>query len=152
MLRYAAMGVRPVKTALRFLIAAAMVFVGVKHFTDPAPFVKIVPAALPAPGALVAISGFFEILGGVGLLVPWPRLRRAAAWGLIALFVAVFPANINMAINNISLGDKPLPTWGLWLRLPLQAVLIGIAYWFTRPDAEDEAARSKTPPGVGARG
>lgn len=119
------------KGALRGLLAAGMVLVGVRHFTDPEPFVRIVPAALPGPLALVYISGVFEILGGVGLMIP--RLRRAAAWGLIVLFVAVFPANVNMAVNRIALGDgPPPPDWALWLRLPLQAVLIAWAFWFTR--------------------
>jgi uncharacterized membrane protein len=124
---------RFVERALRALLAAAMVTVGALHFIDPEPFVRIVPAALPGPWILVYVSGAFEIAGGVGLLIP--RLRRAAAWGLIALFVAVFPANVNMALNRISLDDgPPPPDWALWLRLPLQAVLIAWALWFTRPD------------------
>lgn len=118
------------KMLLRFVLSAVMVFIGVRHFLDPDPFVRIVPAALPAPRALVLVSGFFEILGGLGLLVP--RTRRAAAWGLIALYVAVFPANVNMAINNLPLGDHVLPPVVLWLRLPLQAVFIAWAWWFTR--------------------
>jgi uncharacterized membrane protein len=122
-----------VKTALRILLAIAMMLVGVLHFANPDPFVRIVPAALPAPLLLVYVSGFFEILGGAGLLVP--RVRRAAAWGLIALYVAVFPANVNMALNHISLTpDHPIPVPALWARLPLQAVLIALAWWFTRPD------------------
>jgi uncharacterized membrane protein len=120
------------KTVLRFLLAALMVFVGVQHFRDPEPFVRIVPSMLPAPRTLVFVSGVFEILGGLGLLVP--QTRRAAAWGLIALYVAVFPANINMAINNIPMGDQVVPPVFLWLRLPLQAVFIAWAWWFTRPD------------------
>ena len=119
------------KTGLRLLLAGAMVYTGVAHFRNPNPFVSIVPEWLPAPRALVAISGFFEILGGVGLLVP--PVRRAAAWGLIALFVAVFPANVNMAIQDIPLEGKHFG-WLLWLRLPLQAVLIAWAWWFTRKE------------------
>ena len=121
------------KRVLTWLGGLAMVAIGVSHFVDPDPFVRIVPSVLPWPLALVYISGFFEILGGLGLL--HPRTRRAAAWGLIALYVAVFPANLNMAINEIQLtagGD--LPVWAIWARLPLQAVFIAIAYWFTRPD------------------
>jgi uncharacterized membrane protein len=118
---------------LRVVLAIGMIAVGVQHFLNPEPFVRIVPAALPAPRALVYISGVFEILGGIGLLVP--RLRRASAWGLIALYIAVFPANVNMAVNRIALDEgPPLPTWALWLRLPLQAVLIAWAFWITRED------------------
>jgi uncharacterized membrane protein len=58
-----------------------------------------------------------------------PTLRRAAGIGLIALYLAVFPANINMAVNNIALGADPVPTWALWARLPLQVVFIAWAYW-----------------------
>ncbi len=130
------------KSVLRLLLALAMIAVGIDHFVDPAPFVKIVPAMLPAPLILVYVSGFFEALGGAGLLVP--RVRKAAGWGLVALYVSVFPANVNMAIHHISLDDAhPLPPVALWLRLPLQAVLIGLAYWVSRPDApaNDRAVR-----------
>jgi len=111
-------------------LAAVMVGVGVLHFVQPKPFVRIVPKFLPAPLALVYISGFFEIAGGVGLLIPATRVW--AAWGLIALYIAVFPANIYMLTHNISLNPrKPIPRWMLWLRLPLQLVFIAWAYWFT---------------------
>ena len=112
---------------VRALVALAMVGVGLLHFLRPEPFVRIVPRVLPAPLALVLISGFCEILGGLGLLVP--RVRRAASWGLVALYVAVFPANINMAVNDIQPADGHVPTLILWLRLPLQALFIGLAIW-----------------------
>ena len=60
--------------------------------------------------------------------------RRAAAWGLIALYIAVFPANVNQAVNHISFGDRPVSEAFLWGRLPFQLVFIALAYWFTRPD------------------
>lgn len=123
---------RRLKIALRVLLAVAMVAVGVDHFINPGGFVRIVPAYLPAPLALVLISGAAEILGGLGLLVP--RTRRLAAWGLVALYVAVFPANINMAIHRMPLGDAPVSPLALWLRLPFQALFIAWAYWMTRPD------------------
>ena len=78
---------------------------------------------------LVAISGACEILGGLGLLVP--ATRRWAAWGLVALFVAVFPANVNMAIHRLPFGKFPVPGWALWARLPLQAVLVAWAWTLT---------------------
>lgn len=119
------------KRGFRIIAALAMVYVGIKHFTNPAPFVRIVPSYLPAPLALVYISGFFEILGGVGLLVA--RVHRAAAYGLVALYVAVFPANINMAIHHIQLapGDD-LPVWAMWLRLPFQGLFIAWVIWLSR--------------------
>ena len=111
-------------------LAAAMVAIGVLHFVRPKPFVRIVPKYLPAPLALVYISGFFEILGGIGLLIP--ETRVAAAWGLIALYVAVFPANVYMLTDNVSLDPrKPIPRWILWARLPFQLVFVAWAYWFT---------------------
>jgi uncharacterized membrane protein len=114
---------------LRWLLALAMISVGILHFVDPEPFARIVPPYLPRPMALVYISGVFEILGGVGLVVPIAITQQIAAYGLVALFVAVFPANIYMAMERIPLGAKHLPEWALWARLPLQAVLIAWA-WF----------------------
>lgn len=114
---------------LKWVLAIVMTFAGVMHFVAPRGYVKIMPKFIPAPEAMVAISGVFEVLGGVGLLIPATQVY--AAWGLIALFVAVFPANVNMAINKIPLGKKPVPTWALWARLPLQAVFIGWAWLFT---------------------
>jgi len=121
------------KEILRVLLALFIITAGVLHFVTPAPFVKIVPPQLPYPLELVYISGFFEILGGVGLLIP--LVSVAAAWGLIALFIAVFPANINMAVNNIKLEGIPHSPALYWARLPLQAVLIAWAWWYTRKPA-----------------
>jgi len=117
-----------VKNGLRYLLSAMMIFAGLLHLFRPEKFIQIVPDYLPAHRLLVLISGFFEILGGVGLLIR--RIRTAAAWGLIALLLAVFPANVNMAIHKI-LTDNPFILWG---RLPLQAVLIAWAGWYTRPE------------------
>src|SRR4051812_22646359 len=126
---------RPLPIALSVLLALGMIVVGVVHFRTPAPFVRIMPAWLPAPLLLVYVSGFFEVLGGVGLLIP--ATRRKAAWGLIALYVAVFPANVNMAVHHLSLDDgPPPPSWLLWLRLPFQALFIAWAYWIARADRE----------------
>ena len=118
------------KEALRYLLALFMVFAGVMHFVRPKGFARIVPKWLPAPMALVYVSGFFEVLLGLGLLVP--ATQRLAAWGLVALYVAVFPANVNMAVNHIGFGRDPGPRWILWVRLPLQLVLIAWAWWYTR--------------------
>jgi uncharacterized membrane protein len=120
-----------VKTALRWLLTVGMIIAGILHFVRPDAYAAIVPDWLPVPVMLVYISGVFEILGGLGLILP--ATRRLAAWGLIALFVAVFPANIHMAVHAISpLGGEPLPGWALWGRLPLQLVLIWWAYVYAR--------------------
>jgi len=78
----------------------------------------------------VYVSGFFEILGGIGLMIPF--ISVAAAWGLIALFIAVFPANIYLTLNNIKIEGIPHSQLFYWIRLPFQAVLIAWAYWYTR--------------------
>lgn len=119
-----------VKLIALWVLAIFMICIGVMHFARPKPFIRIVPKSLPAPKALVYISGFFEIAGGVGLLIP--ATQQAAAWGLIALYVAVFPANIYMLTENISLNPKkPIPRWALWARLPFQFLFMAWAYWFT---------------------
>ncbi len=110
---------------LRGVLVAFMAAIGVAHFVAPGPFVSIVPAFLPAPYALVMVSGFFEVLGAAGLLVA--RVRRPASWGLVLLYVCVFPANVNMALHP-ELGQG-IPAWALWARLPLQALFIAWALW-----------------------
>ena len=120
------------KRAVRWLLAAAMVAIGVTHFATPGPFVEMVPSVLPAKLWLVYVSGAAEIAGGLGLL--WERTRRLAGWGLVALYIAVFPANINMAVNELPLAGRPVAPALLWARLPFQLVFIALAYWMTRPD------------------
>jgi uncharacterized membrane protein len=121
-----------IKTPLRWLVGVAMVFMGVMHFVAPMPFARIVPAWLPAPLALVYVSGVAEIAGGIGLQIP--KLRRTAAWGLILLYIAVFPANVNMAIHRIQPEGVVLSDVALWGRLPFQLLFIAIAWWYTRPE------------------
>jgi uncharacterized membrane protein len=128
------------KRTFRLILGLSMVFVGVLHFARPDAFVRIVPPWLPAPLALVLVSGFFEVAGGVGLLVA--RVHRAAALGLMALYIAVFPANINMALHGIQPDGAHLPQAVLWLRLPFQAVLLALAWWLSRsPTATSTAPR-----------
>lgn len=119
--------------ALRLLLAAFMIFAGVMHFRSPEPFVGIVPKVLPEPLLIVHVSGVIEIALGVGLLVP--SVQRYAAWGLVALFIAVFPANINMAVNHLPFGRAVMPAWMAWARLPLQGVFVGWAYWLATAQA-----------------
>lgn len=122
-----------VRSAFRVLLALAMVAAGVLHFARPAFYVRIMPAWLPAQLALVYVSGAFEILGGAGILVP--SVRRAAKWGLVALLIAVFPANVNMVLHpEETAGGTPVAL--LWLRLPLQAVFIAWVLWVGRSQGE----------------
>ncbi|HEX7663898.1 MAG TPA: DoxX family protein [Polyangiaceae bacterium] len=127
-----------VRSVVRVVAAGAMIVVGVLHFTQPDGFVKIVPSWLPAPLALVLISGFFEIAGGVGLLIP--RVRRAAGIGLVALYVCVFPANVNMVVHPEITPTIPIAV--LWLRLPFQILFVWLASWISKPD-QPQAAQSE---------
>lgn len=120
------------KHILRGILAVCMVVAGLLHFAQPEPFIRIVPGFLPAPAGLVYISGAIEILLGIGLLVP--PLQTISAWGLVALLIAVFPANLNLAINHIQIAGIPDAWWFQAIRLPFQAVLIAWAYWYTRPE------------------
>lgn len=126
------------KEVLRVILAVSLIIVGITHFMVPEPYVRIVPPQLPYPLELVYISGFFEILGAIGLLIPYVSV--AAAYGLIALFIAVFPANINQAVNNIPIEGIPHHQALYWARLPFQAVFIAWAWWYTRnPQAQPGA-------------
>lgn len=126
------------KEIWRVILAIAIIVVGITHFAKPEPYVKLVP--FPNPLELVYISGFFEILGGIGLLIPYVSV--AAAWGLIALFIAVFPANINQAVNSIAIEGIPHYPILYWVRLPFQAVFIAWAWWFTRKPEEQPGAQA----------
>lgn len=108
--------------ASRIVLAAVFVAAGTLHFIIPDTYVRIVPAALPMPRALVYGSGAAAIAGGVGLLVE--RTRRAAGIGLVLLLVAVWPANLQMLLNARAAGASALWQTLLLLRLPLQLVLI----------------------------
>ena len=135
------------KEILRVILSVSMIVAGITHFVKPEPFVRIVPPQLPYPLELVYISGFFEVLGGIGLLIPFVSV--AAAWGLIALFIAVFPANINQAVNSISIEGIPHQPLLYWVRLPFQAVLIAWAWWYTKkpeqqPGSSSVAAQAKS--------
>ncbi len=100
---------------------------GVLHLVKPEPYVKIVPRALPLPGTIVFLSGIAEI--GLAFLLATPRARRAGAWMLMLFLVAVFPANIQMALDAEPATAK---WWISVVRLPIQPLLIYWAYTFAR--------------------
>lgn len=109
------------------LLGLAFIGAGIMHFVKTASYVYIMPPYLPYPVELVWISGVFEILGGLGIIVPVTRL--AAGWGLIALLIAVYPANIHMAVNNVVPPGMHLSRAFLFLRLPVQFVLMWMVWW-----------------------
>jgi uncharacterized membrane protein len=124
------------KRIVSVILGMAFIFVGILHFVRPAGFVAIMPTWIPLHMFWVYASGAVEIAGGLGLLIP--RYRKVAGWALFILLIVVFPANINMAINEIQLpGRDPMPVWALWARLPLQFVLLFLVWW--------SAIKEKTP-------
>ncbi len=124
------------KRPLLYVMASIYIIAGITHFIIPGAFAQIVPPQLPYPVALAYLSGVAEIALGVGLL--HPRTRKLAAWGIIAMLIAIFPANIYMAVSDVTvtgvfgrtLDPSPAVRWG---RLPFQGVLIVWAWWYTRP-------------------
>jgi uncharacterized membrane protein len=104
------------------------VLAGINHFAHTPFYLAMMPAYLPWHAALVHVSGLAEI--ALGLLMCLQRYARVAGWGMIALLIAVFPANLQMALHpDLYPG---YPAWALWLRLPLQLPLMVWAYWYTR--------------------
>jgi uncharacterized membrane protein len=107
----------------RALLAAFFLLNGTLHFVRPRMYEAIVPRALPRRRAIVYASGVAELAGAAGVLPE--RTARMAGWWLIATLVAVFPANVNMAVNAARFRAIPEPL--LWARLPVQ----GLFAWFT---------------------
>jgi uncharacterized membrane protein len=122
---------------MRAALAAMLGLTATPHFVAPGAFLQTIPAALPLRREAVYLTGLLELAGAVGLLVP--RWRRRAGLALAAMFVAVFPANVNVAVNNLQIEGPYFPTSPLvqWGRLLLQPVLI---WWALRAVAEGPAA------------
>lgn len=108
------------RTVSLWLLGILFVVAGLNHFLNPEPYLAMMPPLLPWPEALNFIAGGAEILGGIGVLVP--MTRRLAAWGLIALLVAVFPANFQIALYGWP--GHEIPAWAAWGRLPFQFLFI----------------------------
>ena len=116
------------RAAARWLAAVFFVFAGAVHLVRPGVYLPVMPEVLPAPGAWILLTGIAEIAGGVGLLVP--RLRRAAAWGLIAMLVGFLWVHIDLLFRDApELAGVTLTPLILWLRLPLQGVFIAWVAW-----------------------
>jgi len=127
-----------IKRVLLYLMSFFYIFAGIMHFVNPGFYMPMMPPYLPAHYFLVLLSGVAEVALGVAVLVP--AYRSLAAWGIIALLIAVFPANLHIALNNVPLAgaSEGAGIWN-WLRLPLQAVLIAWAYWYTDSDTRSQA-------------
>lgn len=113
-------------------VLAAMLYIsaGTLHFVKPEPYLKIMPPYIPWHALLVQLSGLCEIVGGLGLLIA--GTRRASAWGLIALLIAVFPANVYMATHPMEAGAISIAPAVRWGRLPIQGLLILWLWWCTK--------------------
>ena len=115
------------RTISLVIMAVAYILAGLNHFRKPKFYLPMMPPFLPAPLPLIYLSGIAEIGLGAALLVP--RLSALAAWGIVALLVAIFPANVYMLMTK-GKGYK-VPYSALVIRLPVQALLILWAYWYT---------------------
>lgn len=121
------------RTVLRWLLALLYAAAGVSHLINPVPFLTIMPPLVPAPEAVVALTGIAELLAAAGLVQPWsPALRRAAGWGLAAYALCVWPANVQHMINDMARPDQGLGLGYHLPRLAFQPVLIWLAWWVSR--------------------
>jgi uncharacterized membrane protein len=128
------MKMETLRVALRWGLAIFFVAAGLNHFRAPEIYFGMMPPWLPWPVAMNVVSGAAEVLGGIGLLLP--ATRRLAGWGLIALLIAVFPANLHVALQGKMPGFEISPVV-LWARLPFQAVFIAAVWWVARGRSEE---------------
>lgn len=123
------------KPILLWVMAAFYAFAGYNHLMNPEFYLAIMPPGLPNPEWLNVLSGLAEIVLGVFVLEP--RTRVFAAWGIIALLIAVFPANMYVALENVGMPEGQPGTGNAlanWIRIPFQGVFIVWAWWYTRPE------------------
>jgi uncharacterized membrane protein len=118
------------KLALKYLLGVAFALAGANHFWHTPFYLSMMPPYLPWHLFLVYLSGVLESAAGIALLIP--GCARFAAWSIIAIAIGVFPANLHMALHTEFFPQ--FSATALWIRLPLQAVIIAWAYWFTRPE------------------
>lgn len=132
-----------VKLLSMYLMGILYLLAGLNHFIAPEFYLKIMPPYMGWHKELVFVSGLIEI--GLGALLFLPQYRKIAAWGIILLLVAVFPANIYLAqTDGAALGVSSLAAWG---RLPIQALLILWAWWYTRDDkSKKDSTKTKPKP------
>ncbi|HEX4120824.1 MAG TPA: DoxX family protein [Verrucomicrobiae bacterium] len=127
------------KRGWQWVVGLFFIGAGANHFLTPKPYLSMMPSYLPAHAALVQISGVAEILGGIGILLP--ATQRLAAVGLILLLIAVFPANLNVALHGWP--GESIPDWLLWFRLPFQILFIWWVYriYVAHPEQSGTSSR-----------
>jgi uncharacterized membrane protein len=119
------------KRILLWVMAVFYILAGLMHFVQPDYYRPMMPPYLPWHAFLIYLSGLAEL--GLGIAVLIPSIRPLAAWGIILLLIAIFPANIHIAMHNVPVfGATEGAGIGNWIRLPFQAVLIAWAWWYTR--------------------
>lgn len=127
---------RHVRLLLRWILAGFFIAAGLNHFRTPEIYYGMMPAWVAWPVAANVVSGVAEILGGIGLF--FPQTRRLAGWGLLILLLAVFPANVHVALQGRMPGTSFSPVM-LWLRLPFQVLFMAWVWWLAvKPHPEDE--------------
>ena len=127
------------RTISSILLVTFFVLAGLNHFLHPQAYLTMIPPYVPFPRAVNVISGAAEVGGGIAVLIP--RLRRAAGWWLIALLLAVFPANLHVALHGWD--GVSIPAWVLWVRLPLQVALVAWVYASCLSTHERNARRER---------
>lgn len=110
-----------------YIMASLYIIAGIYHFVNPKFYLKIMPPYIPWHKTMIYLSGAAEII--LGLLLFYPTYSAFAAWGIVALLIAVFPANI-YHLTSAKTG-KGIPIWILWLRIPFQGIFILWAWWYT---------------------
>lgn len=118
-----------IRTLSAWIMGLAYIATGINHFRDPEFYLKIMPPYMPAHELMVQLSGVAEIVLGVMMFIP--RYRKLAAWAIITMLIVFMTVHIHMVMNPQLF--KSVPEYILWLRIPLQFVLILWAYWHTRP-------------------
>ena len=115
------------KILLTNIMGLGYIWVGISHFYNTDFFLKIMPPSFPFHLESVYLSGFFEIIFGMGIMIKF--FRKYASWGLILLLIAVYPANIYLAFNEVAQNKIGISSFmASWVRLPIQFILIGLAY------------------------
>jgi uncharacterized membrane protein len=129
------------RAKMRVALAAMFLLAASGRLVNPVGLLQMIPEFLPLRQQALYLSGLFEVLGAIGLLVP--RLQRLAGWGLIALLIVVVPANINVAINNLQIEGQAGSPLYQWARVVWQFVLIWLVWWAA--ELGKHSSRAETP-------
>jgi uncharacterized membrane protein len=141
---------RSYRAKARIALAAMFLMAALGRLATPEALLQMIPESLPLRREALYLTGVLEVLGALGLLVP--RLQRVAGWGLVALLLAVLPANVNVAVNNLQIEGQIGSPLYQWARVGWQFFLIGLLIWATEPDDDRPTglSRSNTGTAVGA--